>query len=238
MRVVLVRPRDPNNIGAAARAMANFGLSDLVVVAPFEPVWREARSAVGAGEVLARARLAATLDEAVGGSRFVGATTAGTRRRLERVVTPAEFVAEACALGGADDACLVFGNEKHGLAAGEVARCHVAVRIATAAMQPSMNLGQAVAVCCYEASLARAGAGALAAPRRRERPATIDEVAALVAAAVPEAEGASPGVAGRRDAARARLRSLLLAARATPADLALLRGLLVPSSDNDPTSSA
>ena len=56
-RIVLVRPRNPLNIGAAARAMANFGFRDLVVVAPFDPVWGEARSAVGAGQVLKSARM-------------------------------------------------------------------------------------------------------------------------------------------------------------------------------------
>ena len=54
--VVLVRPRDPNNIGACARAMANFGLADLRVVEPYAPVWREATSAVGAGDIMKNAR--------------------------------------------------------------------------------------------------------------------------------------------------------------------------------------
>ncbi len=65
-RVVLVRPRNPLNIGAAARAMANFGLRDLVVVAPHPPLWEEARSAVGAEEVLKSARVVGDVRKAIG----------------------------------------------------------------------------------------------------------------------------------------------------------------------------
>jgi tRNA C32,U32 (ribose-2'-O)-methylase TrmJ len=65
MRIVLVRPRDPNNIGAVARVMSNFGLSDLVVVAPHPPVWEEVRSAIGAERVLRGTRVVATLAQAV-----------------------------------------------------------------------------------------------------------------------------------------------------------------------------
>jgi tRNA/rRNA methyltransferase len=237
MRIVLVRPRDPNNIGAAARAMANFGLSDLVVVAPYAPVWREARSAVGALAVLASAREAASLDAAVADCAFVGAATAGTHRRLYGTVGPAEFATEARAhgQGGLAPACLVFGNEKHGLTRDEVGRCHVAVRIPTEPSQPSMNLAQAVAVCCYEAALGRAVARAGPGAGRTERPATAGEIEALLVAAYPEA--AEPGVEARRRGARARLRALLLRARATAPDVALVRGLASPGepeSDNDP----
>src|SRR5438552_80553 len=81
LRIVLVRPRDPNNVGAAARAMANFGLKDLRVVAPYAPVWREAKSAVGAAPLLRRAKQSATLAEALKGCRTVWATSAMSGRR-------------------------------------------------------------------------------------------------------------------------------------------------------------
>src|SRR5260370_577072 len=64
VRIVLVRPRNPNNIGACARAMANFGLSDLVVVDPYEPVWKETRSAPEAEHVVLNARAVPTCEEA------------------------------------------------------------------------------------------------------------------------------------------------------------------------------
>ena len=259
MLFVLVRPRDPNNIGAAARAMANFGLDDLAVVDPWEPVWREARAAVGAAHVLERAiaygslaeaigdreivgattagtrralERVVTLEEAVGGCALVGATTAGQRRALERVVTPAEFFDEVAREGSWARAALVFGNEKHGLAAEDVERCHVAVRIPTETVQPSMNLAAAVAVCAYQSALARGATPPAPSARRRERGATIAEIEALVMSAFPPS--GDPRVERRRRGGRARLRALLLRARATPADLSLLRGRIVePESDND-----
>jgi tRNA/rRNA methyltransferase len=235
MRIVLVRPRDPNNIGAAARAMANFGLDDLVVVAPWAPVWREARAAIGAGDVLAHAREAASVDDAIADCAFAGATTAGTRRALDRVVAADAFAREARATEAAGArVALVFGNEKHGLARADIDRCHVTVRIATRPAQPSMNLAHAVAVCCYEWARGHEGDHATSRPRRRARPATLGEIDAAVAALVPTA--ADAGVEARRGGARDRLRALLVAARASTADLALLRGLARGSdiaSDND-----
>ena len=87
-RVVLVRPRNPLNIGAAARAMANFGLRDLVVVKPYPPVWQETRSAVGAEEIVKSAHAAQELDEALGDAALVVGTTSGSRRNLDRDLVP------------------------------------------------------------------------------------------------------------------------------------------------------
>ena len=88
-RMVLVRPRNPLNIGAAARAMANFGLMELAVVAPFEPTWAEARStAVGAGPVITSARAVPTLAEAIDDATLVVGTTTGSRRNLGREILP------------------------------------------------------------------------------------------------------------------------------------------------------
>ena len=158
-RVVLVRPRNPLNIGAAARAMANFGLQDLMVVAPYEPVWQEVRSAVGAKEVVRSARAVERLEEAIGDANLVVGTTAGGRRNLERdLLSLAELPAwlQARKEGGrARQAVLLFGSEKTGLSNDAMSFCHALVQIPTAPQCPSMNLGQAVAVCCYE--LARAG---------------------------------------------------------------------------------
>jgi TrmH family RNA methyltransferase len=158
-RVVLVRPRNPLNIGAAARAMANFGLHDLMVVAPYEPVWQEVRSAVGAEEVVRSARSVERLEEAIGDAALVVGTTAGGRRNLERGLLPlAELPAwlqERREGGRYRQAALLFGSEKTGLSNEAMSFCHALVQIPTAPQCPSMNHGQAVAVCCYE--LARAG---------------------------------------------------------------------------------
>ncbi len=150
VRFVLVRPRDPNNIGAAARAMANFGFPDLAVVEPFAPVWREARSAVGAGDLLRRAR-ASSLERALSGAAIV-VGTCGSRRRLRRPVVPLPRLAEYLAgrLPPAGLVAVLFGNEKTGLSREALGHCHAVVSIPTSPEVPSMNLGQAVALVAYE----------------------------------------------------------------------------------------
>ena len=150
--VVLVSPRNPLNIGAAARAMANFGFAQLAVVAPFEAHWREAKSAVGAPELLKNARETETLPEAIAQCTFVVGTGTLTYRKPEQPVIPlpalAPFVQQELQRGGRVG--LVFGPEKHGLTREDLSYCHLLVEIPTDARQPSMNLGQAVAVCLYE----------------------------------------------------------------------------------------
>jgi len=152
LEVVLVSPRNPLNIGAAARAMANFGFGRLTVVAPYAPHWREARSAVGAPELLARARETATLAEAVAQCTLVAGTGTLTYRKPEQRVVRlpelAPLMARELTRGGR--IALVFGPEKHGLTREDLSYCHVMVEIPTDPRQPSMNLGQAVAVCLYE----------------------------------------------------------------------------------------
>jgi TrmH family RNA methyltransferase len=157
LSIVLVRPRNPLNIGAVARAMANFGFTSLTVVAPYEPHWREARSAVGAPELLRNAREAASLVEAVSGCAFVAGTATLAHRKPDQPVVELPELAPLLAekLQGAAPAALVFGPEKHGLTRDDLSYCHVLAEIPTEPSQPSMNLGQAVAVCLYE--LARSG---------------------------------------------------------------------------------
>ncbi len=155
LEVVLVAPRNPLNIGAAARAMANFGFRRLKVVAPFAPTWREARSAVGAPELLLDAVESATLGEAVADATLVIGTGTLTYRRPEQTVVSlpevAPLVGRELERGGR--VALVFGPEKHGLTREDLSYCQMLVEIPTDARQPSMNLGQAVAVCLYELAL-------------------------------------------------------------------------------------
>ena len=152
LTVVLVSPRNPLNIGAAARAMANFGFARLAVVAPFAPHWREARSAVGAPQVLRQAAECATLAEALAECSFVAGTAALARRKPRQPVISltalAPILKDEFARGGR--AALVFGPEKRGLTRDDLSHCHLLVEIPTSPQQPSMNLGQAVAVCLYE----------------------------------------------------------------------------------------
>jgi tRNA/rRNA methyltransferase len=152
LEIVLVSPRNPLNIGAAARAMANFGFSRLAVVAPYAPHWREARSAVGAPQLLQAAVETATLAEAVANCTLVVGTGTLTYRKPEQriVALPnlAPILMDETKRGGR--IALVFGPENHGLTREDLSLCHLLVEIPTDPRQPSMNLGQAVAVCLYE----------------------------------------------------------------------------------------
>jgi tRNA/rRNA methyltransferase len=152
IEVVLVSPRNPLNIGAAARAMANFGFAHLTVVAPYEANWREAKSAVQAEDLLQSAKRVERLADAVADSTLVVGTGSLEHRKPEQPVIPlpelAPRVREEIARG--NRVALVFGSEKRGLTQEDLAHCHLLAVIPTEPAQPSMNLGQAVAVCLYE----------------------------------------------------------------------------------------
>jgi tRNA/rRNA methyltransferase len=139
--------------------MANFGLTRLSVVAPFAPTWREARSAIGAPDLLLSAIESATLAEAVARCTLVVGTGTLTYRKPEQPVITlpdlAPLVAQELARGGR--VALVYGTEKHGLTRDDLAHCNLLVEIPTDPHQPSMNLGQAVAVCLYELSVRARG---------------------------------------------------------------------------------
>jgi tRNA/rRNA methyltransferase len=132
--------------------MANFGFERLSVVAPYEAHWREARSAVGAPELLQNAKETATLAEAIAGCTLVIGTGTLTARKPEQQVIAlpslAPLVQSELERGGR--IALVFGPEKRGLTRDDLSHCHLLVEIPTDQRQPSMNLGQAVAVCLYE----------------------------------------------------------------------------------------
>ena len=157
LAVVLVSTRNPLNIGAAARAMSNFGFSDLRVVDPYDVAFREARSAVGAAALLNAAREYKTVAQAVADCSLVVGTTAARHRKLDHTVRAlkegASFIRRAIRSGRA---AVLFGSEKRGLSNHDLNYCHWLLRIPTREDHPSMNLGQAVAVCLYE--LARGAA--------------------------------------------------------------------------------
>jgi tRNA/rRNA methyltransferase len=226
--VVLVRPRNPLNIGAAARAMANFGFSRLSVVAPFEATWREARSAVDALDVLLNAREAATVGEAVKGATLVAGTGSLTYRKPEqRVVRLAELpelVSREMGRGGR--VALVFGPEKHGLTRDDLSWCHVLVEIPTDARQPSMNLGQAVAVCLYELAARVGAAGVVSGPEPVES-GRLELLAGVVEEAM-EAAGYRAGAMreGERRELRLMLRRMTLTAHDTRRILGIFRRIL------------
>jgi tRNA/rRNA methyltransferase len=151
LRVVLVAARNPLNIGAAARAMSNFGFLHLRVVNPYDAAFREARSAVGASALLANAEECKTVAEAVADCTLVVGTTAVRHRELQHPLRRLEYGARLIRKQlGSGRVALLFGSEKFGLSNAALSHCHWLMRIPTCEENISMNLGQAVAVCLYE----------------------------------------------------------------------------------------
>lgn len=151
-RVVLIRPRDPNNIGAAARAMKNFGFRDLAIVSPHPPVLEEVVSAVNAMDLVRSARVFDSLAEAVADRTLVIGTTDPTRLESSHsYLTPRDLSGQLAQ--SSQLTAIVFGPEKHGLTNDDLSYCHRIMTIPTMPDCPSMNLGQAVAVCCYELAI-------------------------------------------------------------------------------------
>lgn len=229
LRVVLVSSRNPLNIGAAARAIFNFGFSRLRVVNPYEVAFREARSAIGAHEILKSAEEFPSLTEAVADCALVVGTTCLRRRGLEHTLHRLEDGAPLIRtqLESAPVA-LLFGSEKFGLSREDLAHCHWLMRIATADRQHSMNLGQAVAVCLYE--LSRNELDPAIAPPRTPEPATgafIEQITQLLVEALEGSGYVNPLTAGStQDKTRRLVRRLDVNARDAPVLLGMLRQIL------------
>jgi TrmH family RNA methyltransferase len=151
LRIVLVSPRNPLNIGAAARAMSNFGFTDLRLVNPYDVAFKEARSAVRARYILDQAQVFDSVALAVSDcTLIVGATALGNRDLhipLHRLETAGALIRDEMQTS---PVALLFGSEKFGLSNEDMSYCHWLLRIPTREAHCSMNLGQAVAVCLYE----------------------------------------------------------------------------------------
>ena len=150
--VVLVRARNPLNIGAAARAMSNFGAHRLRLVNPFAGGFREARSAVGASDLLKEAEEYKTVAEAVADCALVVGTTAIRKRVLTQPVLRLDEKSGAAIRTQLQTqrVAVLFGSEKIGLTNKDFSYCHWLLNIPTSQRNISMNLGQSVAVCLYE----------------------------------------------------------------------------------------
>lgn len=151
LAVVLVATRNPLNIGAAARAMSNFGFLNLRVVNPYEVAFREARSAVGAAPLLANAQESPNVAAAIEDCTLVVGTTALGHRELHhplfRVEQGASLIRQHLTVGRV---AVLFGSEKRGLSNDDLSHCNWLMHIPTREEHYSMNLGQAVAVSLYE----------------------------------------------------------------------------------------
>jgi TrmH family RNA methyltransferase len=160
VRIILVEPQTPANIGAVARAMKTMGLSRLVLVRPAP--WREAPEswyiAHGAEDVLEASEETDDLDAALASLRLVAGTTNRRRRRVhaepERPDTAASQLVAAAHQGPVG---VLFGNEDTGLTSSDLSRCPLVITIPAAIERPALNLSHAVQVVAYELFLAAAG---------------------------------------------------------------------------------
>ena len=238
LRVVLVETRNPLNIGAAARAMANFGFQRLRVVKPYDVAFREARLAVGAAPLLAAAEECGSVAEAVADCRLVVGTTSVGHRELRHPIRRLEYGARLIKRGMAEaPAALLFGSEKFGLTNDDLSYCHWLIRIPTDSEVPSMNLGQAVALCLWEmARAAKAGEAAegknarmnagIAARKGCATGAQNEAVTALLLEALRKSEYLNPVTAVAEEKARRLVRRLNISGRDAPVLMGMLRQML------------
>jgi TrmH family RNA methyltransferase len=181
IRIVLVAPSHPGNIGAAARAMKNMGLSSLVLVRPRQFPHTEATArASGADDVLAAARVADTLAEALAGCGFIAATTSRERDQYFRVADVRQAAPRILAEAQRAPAAVLFGAERTGLTNEELGTAHLLLRIPADAAYASLNLAMAVQLVAYELYRARGVPPVDTAPVAAPL-ATVEEMAALYA---------------------------------------------------------
>lgn len=151
IHVVLCQPRNPLNIGAAARAVSNFGCGGMRLVDPFDLAFREAVSAVGGAQVLKDAKVFTSVAEAAADCSLVIGTTAVGHRELQHPLLRLEQAgSDLRSAAHQSQVAVLFGSEKFGLTNDELSYCHWLTHIPTSPETPSMNLGQAVAVVLYE----------------------------------------------------------------------------------------
>lgn len=235
--MVLVRARNPNNIGAVARAMHDFGFSDLRIVNEYSVSFETAKSAVDASEVIARARVFGSVAEAVADCTLVAATTAVGERALEHplhaIVEAAVLIKAACAQPDGR-AAILFGSEKTGLSNEEFSHANFLVTIPMFEHEdvrhPSMNLGQAAAVCLYE--LVRSeGAHAGVGVREPAKAGDIERVAALLGEVLEASGYRSKHANATEDETRRLVVRMGLKAADVPVWMGILRQMLWKARD-------
>ncbi|HEY4366748.1 MAG TPA: RNA methyltransferase [Steroidobacteraceae bacterium] len=181
IRIVLVEPAHPGNIGAAARAMKNMGLHELHLVRPRSFPSEEATArASGADDVLATAQVHQDFESAIADCGLVVGTSSRQRHMPWELAEPRDCVPQIVEAANSGNAAVVFGAERMGLTNVELARCNLLVTIPTSLEYSSLNLAMAVQVMAYEIWLAtRPGTPP---PQAREVPlATAEEVHRLYA---------------------------------------------------------
>lgn len=169
LKFIFSKPRNPDNLGACARAMANFGLAELALVSPFESDWAEVKrcwrqeasvSAINAMDIIDSARIYDSIQEAAGDCQLLLGTSSLHHIKPDRDVILLKDAATYIEERGVEKAGILFGPEKTGLTKEDLALCHAVITIPTLEKQPSMNLGQSVALLAYELAVRAAGTAA------------------------------------------------------------------------------
>lgn len=233
IRIVLVNTSHPGNIGAAARAMKNMGLSKLVLVDPKEhPTFEAYSRAAGADDILGEAKVVSTLAEALTGCTWVAGTSARMRTVQWPVYEPRESAAKAIESLDNGEAAIVFGRERTGLTNEELELCNTLVHIPTNPEYSSLNVAAAVQVLCYELRLA-----ALAAEINNDRvskttgkhkedvPASTDQLDGMYQHLYQTLEDIKFIGTSNPDIIMRRLKGLFNRAQTTRREVAILRGI-------------
>jgi TrmH family RNA methyltransferase len=222
LRVVLVSTRNPLNMGAAARAMSNFGALHMRVVNPYDVAFREAKSAVGGSPVLKKAAEFSTVAESIADCAVVVGTTAERKRDLQhtlrRLEDGAKLIRSALRRGRV---ALLFGSEKSGLTNEEMGYCHWLMRIPTREEHGSMNLGQAVAICLYE--LVRDTKTTTVTKRQLAASADVERITAVLFGTLRASGYVKERIA---DSTEQKLRRLVRRLNLAPDDAVVLLGML------------
>ena len=156
VRIVLIDPSHPGNIGSVARAMKNMALSDLVLVRPRSFPHAEANAlAAGADDILSGARIAGSVAEAIADCGFVAGTTSRPRSYYWEFTTPRDVAGRIVALPDETRVALLFGSERYGLANEDLNHCNVLVRIPANPEYCSLNLAMSVQLLAYELFMSR-----------------------------------------------------------------------------------
>ncbi len=230
IRIVLARTSHPGNIGAAARAMKTMGLSQLVLVEPaIFPNSQADAMASGATDLLAQARVCATLEEALADTTLALGVSARRRDIVAEVLMPAEASARLLAEVQAGPVALVFGNETSGLSNEELSLCQGLVTIAANPEYSSLNLAAAVQVLCYE--IRQAWLGQASWPQPEFEAASLDEVERFynhLETALSDLEFLNPGSPGKL---MLKMRRLFSRTRLAREEVNILRGILTAAQE-------
>ena len=226
IRIVLVEPSHPGNIGAVARAMKNMALEDLVLVRPKQFPHSEATArASGADDILARARVVESLAEGLEGCGFVAATTSRDRDQNFRIADVRDAAERMVSEARRAPAAVLFGAERTGLTNDELESAHVLIRIPANQAYLSLNLAMAVQLVAYELFRAR-GAKVVQLPTDvpLATPADMDRLYIHLAQVMEEVEFRDRTQSGTN--LMARIRRFLQRAELDQNEVNILRGLL------------